>query len=280
MTTPLVISLSSVPPRFGKIGATLRSLLAQRAAVDRVLLYVPKTYRRFPDWDGSLPQVPDGVEIRRVEQDYGPATKVLGAAREYRGRDVDILFCDDDQFYAPDWAQRFVDLKGLHPGAVIALLGLHAYDAAGGSRTRALQPRAVRRWRATDIGFQLRYLWQDLRAGSARRARVAPARRVFKRSGYVDIFEGRGGVLVRPEHFDDLAFDIPRVAWPVDDVWLSGMVARQGVPIWLLGGILDPRDTEAEVLGPLSKSVIDGADRAAANRAAIGYMRKTFGVWV
>ena len=269
----LVISLSSVPPRFPKIGATLRSLVAQGA--DRVLLYIPEAYRRFPDWGGALPEVPEGVEIRRVAEDFGPATKVLGAAREFRGQDVDILFCDDDQHYAPGWAGRFLDLKAQHSGAVICNLGLHAYDVTGGPQARDLQPRALRRWRVTDVGFQMRYLWQDLTQGKG----VAPARKVFKRSGYVDVFEGRGGVLVRPEHFEEAAFDIPAEAWAVDDVWLSACVARQGVPVWLEAGIPDPTDTEAEVLDPLCKAEVDGAGRAAANLQAIEYVQAKYGIW-
>ena len=273
----LVVTLSSIPPRFPEIAATLASLRAQTAQIDRILLCIPKHYRRFPEWDGTLPKVPPGVEICRTEQDYGPATKILGAVGAFRGQAVDLLFCDDDQHYAPDWAQRFVDLKARHPGHAICLLGMHAYDVAGGSTAHDLQPRAVRRWRLTDLGFQVRYIWQDISTGAGR---PAPARRVFKRSGYVDIFEGRGGVLVRPEWFDDAAFTVPQVAWAVDDIWLSGAVARAGVPIWLQAGVPDPRDTDAEVLRPLSKAVVDGADRAAANRAAVDHMRRTYGIWL
>lgn len=270
----LVISLSSVPPRFGRVGATLECLTRQGA--DKVLLYIPRAYRRFPDWDGSLPKVPEGVEIRRVDHDWGPATKVLGAAREFRGQDADILFCDDDQRYAPGWAQRFLALKAAHPDAVICILGFHAYHTAEGSTVRALQPRAVRRWRITDIGFQARYFWQDITKG---RGLISPPRKVFKRSGYVDCFEGRGGVLVRPEHFDDDAFDIPQVAWAVDDVWLSACVARQGVPIWLQANIPDPTDTEAQVFDPLCQAVVDGADRITANRRAVEHVQAAFGLW-
>ncbi|MDJ0627130.1 MAG: glycosyltransferase family A protein [Rhodobacter sp.] len=270
----LVISLSSVPPRFPKIGATLESLVTQGA--DRVQLYIPQTYRRFPDWDGSMPKVPQGVDIRRIARDFGPATKVLGAVQEFRGQDVNILFCDDDQYYAPGWARRFLDLKARHPEAVICTLGLHAYDVAGGSETRAQQPRAKRRWRKTDLEFQLRFLWRGL---VHKRRRIAPARRVFRRSGYVDVFEGRGGVLVRPEYFDEAAFDIPAVAWAVDDVWLSACVARQGLPIWLEANIPDPTDTEAEAFDPLCRSVVDGADRETANRRAVEHMRAAYGLW-
>ena len=154
----LIVSLSAIPPRFARIGQTLDSLAAQRG-VDRIVLYIPHRYRRFPDWDGTLPQVPEGVEIRRTDDDFGPATKVLCAARDFRGQEVDILFCDDDHIYAPGWAENFVALKAAHPGCVIAQAGWQAAEyAPGGSGERALQPRAVRRWRVTDLGFQLRDL--------------------------------------------------------------------------------------------------------------------------
>ncbi len=274
----LIVTMSAVPPRFSRIGQTLDSLVAQDG-VDRILLYIPHRYRRFTDWDGTLPAVPDKVEIRRTEADYGPATKILCAARDFAGQDVDLLFCDDDHVYAPGWAQRFLAHKARHPGCVIAEAGWQAAEYAEGAGPRDLQPRAVRRWRVTDLGFQLRYLWQDLTAGARRHQLAAPARRIFKRSGYVDVFEGYAGVLVRPEHFDDAFYEIPPVLWGVDDVWLSGMVTLRGIPIWLEGNIPDPRDSAAEAQAPLAKSVVDGADRRTANRKGVEYFRERHGIW-
>lgn len=275
----LVISLSSVPARFEKTWQTLESLLAQTADVDAVLLYIPKRYRRFPDWDGALPKVPEGVQIRRIDEDWGPATKVLGAAREFRGQDVDILFCDDDRWYAPAWAQRFLDAGARHPGCIIAHLGIEAHWLVPGGEARDLQPRAVRRWRITDVSFQLRYLWQDLRHWKRRKAIPRPTRKTFRRSGYMDIFEGCAGVLTRPEHFDDVAYDIPPVLWSVDDVWLSGMVGRLGVPIWVEANIREPVDTEAERHAPLYSFAFDGVGRHKANRQGVQYMRENYGIW-
>lgn len=275
----LIISLSSIPPRFSQIGPTLQSLRAQKDPADRILLYIPRRYRRFPDWDGALPEVPEGVKIRRVDNDLGPATKVLCAAREYQGQDVDILFCDDDRFYPPDTVTRFTHLRTQHPDCAIALVGRQAETIGESSGRRDRQPRAVRRWRATDVEFQLRFLWSQIRAGRNWRRVAAPHRRVYKRSGYVDIFEGCGGVLVRPEFFDEMAYDIPPVLWTVDDVWLSGMIARKGVPIWLQANLMDPPETDADALSPLAFSVIEGADRGVANRMALKYMQDHFGIW-
>ena len=272
MTT--FVTLSSIPPRFSKIGPVLASLASQQ--VERVLLYIPTAYRRFPDWDGSMPDVPKGVEIRRCEEDFGPATKILPAAHDFAGQNVNLLFADDDHIYAPGWATSFERICLRHSECVIAQGGWQASDYAESSDQRAALPRAVRRWRATDLDFQLRYLWQDLTQG---RGLPGPPRRTFKSSGYIDVFEGYAGVLVRPEMFDAGFYDIPKGLWGVDDVWLSGMLTVRGYPIWLEGGLLDPRQAEAERHAPLAKSVIDGADRRNANRLGVEYFQKTHGIW-
>jgi hypothetical protein len=275
----LIVSLSSVPSRFDMLGATLRSLLAQTARIDRILLYVPQAYGRFPGWDGRLPEVPEGVEIRRAGTDLGPATKVLTAAREFRGQDVDILYCDDDRFYPPHWAQGLLDIRNARDEGLVCYLGMEAQWLAPGSGVRTSLPRAVRRWRMTDVSFQLRYLWQDIRAGSNRRSLPAPMRRITKRSGYIDIAEGCGGVLTRPEFYDDAVYDIPPRLWGVDDIWLSGNMARRGIPIWLRAGLREPADTDAEAFDPLYKAVVNGVNRGDANRLGVEYMRQTYGVW-
>ena len=276
----LIISLSTIPPRFHELKPTIDCLLAQTADVAGIYIYVPYKYRRFPDWDGTLPSVPDGIEIRRCDQDWGPATKVLAAARDFRGQDVDILFCDDDRAYDPKWAQRFVKDREKFPRAAIANLGLQAYMLADSSEERDFQPRCKRTWRSTDIEFQLRYLWREIKLGRNWRDAHPPPRRVFKRSGYVDVFEGCAGCLVRPEFFDDVAYDIPIEQRPVDDVWLSGMMARLGIPIWLHANVPEPALTSAEPFAPLATSVVDGLDRVTANRLCVEYMQKNFGVWL
>lgn len=275
----LIISLSSIPPRFPRIGPTLESLLAQRVKADRVLLFIPRAYPRFPGWDGVLPKVPKGVEIRRCAVDYGPATKVLAAVRDFRGQDCQILFCDDDRIYDRRLTTRVLRQAALHPGCCIAENGYHTWRITGVEGTRALQPRARRRWRIADIEFQLRYLWQDLRAGAGRKNLREPARRVNWRSGFVDILEGSGGALVRPEYFDDSAFEIPPELRSVDDVWLSGMLAWKNVPIWLRANIYEQGFSDAEPLAPLSLSVNAGVTQDAANARAVAYMQKTYGIW-
>ncbi len=273
-----IITLTSIPPRFDKIGPTLDSVLNQTQPADKVILYIPKTYRRFPDYDGHLPEVPDGIEIRTPDMDFGPASKVLHAVRDFRGQQVDILFCDDDRFYRPDWSSMFFETRKDHPDAAIAPISYDADMLFESQQLNRPQPRARHRMRMTDIPFQIQMLiWQA--KGLFGEKTEGPSRKFIKRAGYRDIFQGYGGVLVKPDFFDDDVFDIPPVMWAVDDIWLSGMLTKAGTPIWAPANIRGPRLLDAHDAAPLYQAVLDGADRKTADRACFDYMRATYGIW-
>jgi hypothetical protein len=279
-----VISLSTIPPRFAAIGPTLQSLVRQRSRPEAVELYIPQSYRRFPDWGGGLPDVPEGVTIRRVDHDFGPATKVLPAARAYRGQDIELLYVDDDQHYAPDWAARFLELRKLHPEAAVCAAPSSLQRMGSRPNPDALQPRVVLAPVFLDQPvYQLRRLGRAaVNAVLRRRSQPAlrPPYRMLEQSGYADIAEGYAGVALRPDFLDDLAFDIPPVIWAVDDVWLSGHLARRGVPIWADRRLnLSQTFLAASSTLSLFRAEIEGAGRTAANLACIDHMRATYGIW-
>lgn len=276
-----IISLSTIPPRFGHIGATLASLLAQKARPEAIRLYIPRRYRRFADYDGSLPAVPDGVTIVRVDDDLGPATKVLYAARDLRGQAVDILYCDDDRCYLPDWSSRLLRARAARPDDAVA---------AGGRSLASLNlpdyhpkphPQAVLAPSGKDqMGFQLRWLWMSLRRLAGTPITLSAPFKTIDRSGYVDVAQGFAGVAIRPDFLDDPAFDIPPVLWSVDDIWLSGEMARLGVRIWAEAGANRSRAVlAAGSTRPLFKAVIEGANRDDANLACALHMQRTYGIW-
>lgn len=267
--TQLVLSLTAIPPRFPFLSQTLQSLLDQKADVAAVNLYLPRRYRRF-EWDPSqLPSVPAGVNIRLVDEDLGPATKVLPAVREYHGQDVAILFGDDDKVYDRDWAQRFMNASRQHPGCCIVEEGGDVCDYSSHAFRGDRQPRSGRR--PKDLVYRLKRL--------ASLGLWKPRKNVG--SGYVDMLEGWGGVLVRPEFFTDAAFDIPDILWTVDDIWLSGQLALNNVPIWL--NAEDARRTKGnsnEVKeASLRKLVHEGHGRTEANQACVDYFRNTYRIW-
>ena len=93
---PLIISLTTIPPRMAMIGPTLRALLAQTANVSEIRLNIARKYRRFDFDPATIPSYPEGIRVCLVDEDFGPATKVLPTVRAHAGEDVEILFCDDD----------------------------------------------------------------------------------------------------------------------------------------------------------------------------------------
>ncbi|SHI07310.1 hypothetical protein [Marivita hallyeonensis] len=271
-----LITLSSIPPRFGLIGPTLESLLAQ-TGVDGVELYLPQIYHRFPDWDGALPSVPEGVTIRRCRTDYGPATKVLCAAQRYRGQDVRLLFCDDDRDYRPGWAQGLLAEADRYPDRAVALAG---WDIAGHTRRAThAQPRHERRSRTWDMTYRSQRLKQILSGQANVTLAEKPPRRIIAQAGFADVFEGYGGVVVRPEFFDDLVFDIPSEAFHVDDVWLSGALARQGIGIWLAAGLPEPKTTAADRTAALYRHRVAEKGRMELDADAIAMLRRRWGLW-
>lgn len=271
-----LVTLSSIPPRFGLIGPTLEALAAQ-SGVDGVELYLPHGYRRFPDWDGTLPAVPAGVTIHRCETDYGPATKVLCAARRHRGDNLRLLFCDDDRDYRPGWAKGLLAEADRYPDRAVALAG---WDIAGLDRRGTFaRPRHRRRSRTWDMAYRIARFRQILSGQGKARLAQKPPRRIIAEAGFADIFEGYGGVVVRPDFFDDTAFDIPPEAFHVDDIWLSGTLARQGIGIWLAADQYEPKTTEADRQDALYRHRVAEKGRTELDATAIETLRRDWGIW-
>lgn len=266
LSKPTIISLSTIPSRFQFLEKTLTSLLAQDLKAQEVRLYIPKTYRRFPDWDGTLPKVPAGVTICRCEQDYGPATKVLPAAHDLKGQNVDILFCDDDKIYDHGWHRRFKTDAEAKPNTCIVEVGESFPDIADNCRPSDRLPRSL--LTKKDFIYRLKRiitLWQYKPNRATR--------------GYVDQISGFAGVLVQPEWFDEPFYDIPSVMWTVDDPWISGHLERRGIAIWLTGKRKNPGDGDGSGVDALLDLVEGGHNRVRADLMVIDYFREKYGIW-
>lgn len=263
-----IISLTAIPSRFAGLGPTLEALLAQGA--DQVRLHIPTAYRRFPDWDGTLPSVPAGVSIIRCDTDLGPATKILPAARALRGQDAQILFCDDDCIVPRGWANRLFAIQARRPDQAVAVYVRPSY------LPDTPPPEGRQAWQVP-LAYDLPYRASRL----AHKLLGTPVayRRPFWVPGHGDVFFGVNGVVVRPDFFDDAAFDIPEIAWLVDDIWLSAMLARKNIRIYCPWRAALPKAQDSSEQDALLTMTFLGKDRQALNRAAAEHCREAFGVW-
>lgn len=91
----LIISLTSIPSRFANLVYIIKNLKKQLH--NEIWINIPHTYKRFPEWDGVIPDLGDGVIVNSCE-DYGPATKVIGPAIHLNPDDL-IVYLDDDTIY-------------------------------------------------------------------------------------------------------------------------------------------------------------------------------------
>lgn len=203
-TSGIVVTLTTLPGRIGRILPALNSLLDQTAPADRIYLALPPFSRR--ERKGYV--IPEGLEkhpavtLLPVERDWGPATKLIPVLRRYESApDTPILAVDDDNVYPRTFLETFSRYANALPGAAFSLRGCSV--------------PASRRW-------------QDCRE--------------FKGSGIAvpvltDIIEGCGGILVRPRFFGGDFFDYSRApseAFFVDDLWISGHLARRKIPRYVL----------------------------------------------
>jgi hypothetical protein len=102
LSRPLVVSLTSYPPRFPTLALTLRCLLCQSVRPDRTILWIA------PEGQSELPR--DvlalqlyGLEIRAT-RDIGPFTKIVPALQAFP--DVIVVTADDDQYYWRTWLEE------------------------------------------------------------------------------------------------------------------------------------------------------------------------------
>lgn len=269
----MILTFTTIPPRFALLGEALRSIEAQKLRPDAVELYLPRTYRRFPGQRPALPPLPDWLTVVEVDHDHGPATKILPATRRWHGRDVDLLFCDDDMVHDPLWTTRFAAMRRTRPEDAVCEYGrtLHyVCQDQGFRRSTFPKPRALL-MKATP---------EEIAAGSVELRPNGKAAHYFRTPGFVDVLYGFRGAMIRPDWLDDRAFAIPEVLWTVDDVWLSGMLELMGRRIWVgTGGRWTVGHGTASRISPLLDHSEGGTGRIEANRRCAAYLRQTFGIW-
>lgn len=182
---PVVVSMTTIPERVGRIEPTIRSILGQVPPPDEVRLYV----------GFDCPPVA-GVTLLRVE-DRGPVTKLSAVLDPEVSDHAVVVTADDDVEYQQGWLSTLVDAAVATPECAIGYSGWNV------SAFLSDAPNAS-------------YVWPR-----------TPA--------MCDVVEGWAGAAYRKRFFDGDATSPPEEFRTVDDVWISGVLRRRGIPRRLVG---------------------------------------------
>jgi Glycosyl transferase family 2 len=197
----VIVSFTTLPDRILNLEPTIRSLLEQTRPPDEIVLAIPKFSIRqnaeyvVPAYLSSIPK----LRILRCEKDWGPATKFIPVIQEElaNGRgDTLIMVVDDDRVYPRNAFEIFLHHHNKIPNAVLCFRG-------------ALIPRNLT-W----------FLPRIFRASQIRETKR------------VAVITGTAGYLIQPRFFDATLWDYshaPESAFYVDDIWISGCLARRGI---------------------------------------------------
>lgn len=113
---PLVVSLTSYPPRFPTLHLTIKSLLLQHLQPTRLILWIAHAdAQHLPDAVKKLQA--EGLEIRYCE-DLKSYKKIIPSLEVFP--DSIIVTADDDIYYWPDWLWELVQESRKYPADVIA----------------------------------------------------------------------------------------------------------------------------------------------------------------
>jgi hypothetical protein len=197
----VIASLTTVPDRINNLSPTIRSFLKQTRPPDEIVLAIPEFSVReqrpyeVPQYISHLPR----VRILHCRRDWGPATKFIPIVREElaAGRgDTLIMVVDDDRVYPRDALATYLHYNKQLPDAALCFRG-------------AAMPRNLD--------------WRDARMIRARKlCQPQPAA----------VITGCGSYLIQPRFFDESLWDYsqaPKGAFYMDDIWISGCLARRNV---------------------------------------------------
>ncbi len=202
----IIVSLSTMPDRIGRLQPTLNSLLNQTRPPDEIVLAVPKFSLRqqrayeIPHWLYQTPK----LRILRCEKDWGPATKFIVVVQDElaAGRsDTLVMVVDDDRIYPRDSIELYLHYHQQLPDAALCF--------RGGPMPRSLN------WRDCNIEAGV-----DLQSPKQ-----------------TAVMTGCGSYLIQPLFFDESLWDYstaPPGAFYMDDMWISGCLERRRINRYII----------------------------------------------
>ncbi len=188
----VVVSLTTIPGRINRIKPVINSILDQNVKVDKIVINLPKKYKRF-EKELTIPNFIENCEnihIHRVNKDYGPITKLLPTLAQEKD-DTKIIYVDDDMIYGRDFVENMVAYSEKYPDKAICN---HA-------------------WSVKRFLDHNKYDSKDERKDVAEGFAGVLVKPKFFRDDIYNILEA------------------PESAFFSDDIWISGHLAKNGIDI-------------------------------------------------
>ena len=208
-----MISLSVLPSRFKGILPTINSLTDQSVLPEKIIINLPRYFKR----DKTNYEIPQYIhehpliELNWIEEDMGPATKLLPTISRYEKQPERlIIVVDDDQIYPRDLVSNYVENEKLLPDVAMTLSGWtvpRSFDHAD----KKQQYGGIVRFYRTDNSVN--------------------------KPEQVDCLQGAASFAVKPKFFNKNVYDFanaPGEAFFVDDIWISGNLALTKTPVYVI----------------------------------------------
>ena len=197
-TTPIIVSMTTFPPRVKYAVKTVESLLNQSIKVDKIVIWLSKDeFDGIPSEFKAL--IKYGVEIKFVDNNLRSYKKLLYALKEYENSI--IITCDDDVIYDKFMIEDLYLSYAKYP-----------YDISC-HRAHLMQ--------LDENGFPVPYKEWKMRISD-------------HKPSYLHVATGVGGVLYPPNCFNNRVYnvdDILKYAPTCDDLWFWSMEVLNGVKV-------------------------------------------------
>lgn len=253
----ILVSLTTIPPRFQYLPVTINSILNQTTMPDKIIIHIPQKYNNYSN-DYLLPQFSDERIIVNTEvTDYGPATKLLGIYNhkiynEMHQDDEDddvIIIIDDDRIYNTNFIKNMLTYHKLHMDKVLTVSG----------------------WDVETLSDK-KYIIND---------KKQPRGVEFTTEGYIDFVGGCCGYLIPKQKCPFNSKDIFELypnddKYYVDDIWISGFLTLNNTEIYLIPNAIygDELRNQNNNISPLADHT-----RAIKNLKCIEYFRENYQIW-
>ena len=123
----VVVSMTTTPARITKIWPTLNSIALQSIKPEKIYLWIPKKFKRFNH--ETISRIPHFIQanpyihVEWINDDFGPATKLLPCLKLLEEQDTNIIMIDDDRIYPPHLIRDFLIHERTDPYSALGIAG-------------------------------------------------------------------------------------------------------------------------------------------------------------